>query len=132
MIAELYVVLEKMHDGKWSANLHTNGAGEFFTTFIGQEAAEKAALELRARRLTFMAFPLNSAEAFEAIYGEKGVDFSKGAIPVERSRFELAAEPLMRYMAHTHHPHTKVIVDSTSAELVEGLATHRTERYLVD
>jgi len=131
-LQELYVVLEGKADGSWSALLHTNGAGYHFTTFVGKEGADKAAAELNQRRDTFEVFPLNSAEAFQAIHGEKGIDFSKGVVPVDQDRFKLAAEPLMRYLAHTHHPHTKVIVDSTSAELLEGLCRHRTEKFLVD
>ena len=131
-LQELYVVLEWKADGSWSAFLHTNGAGSFFTTFVGKEGADKAAAELNQRRNTFKALPLNSAEAFQAIHGEKGIDFSKGVVPVDQDRFKLAAEPLMRYLSHTHHPHTKVIVDSTSAELLEGMCAHRTEKFLVD
>lgn len=131
-LPEIYVVLEGLPNGKWSAFLHTNGAGKFFTAFVGKEGAEKGAAELNHRRDCFRAFPLNSAEAFEAIYGTPGVDFSKGLLPVDKDRFALAAEPLIRYLSHTHHPHTKVIVDSTSAELVEGMAVHRTEKFLVD
>jgi hypothetical protein len=131
-LQELYVVLAGKADGSWSAFLRTNGAGHFFTTFVGKEGADKAAAELNQRHDFFEVFPLNSAEASEAIHGEKGIDFSKGGVPVDQDRFKLAAEPLMRYLSHTHHPHTRVIVDSTSAELLEGLCSHRTEKFLVD
>lgn len=129
---ELHVVLEKLRDGRWTANLHTNGDGYFFTTFLGKEGADKVAANLNQRRECFRSFPLNSAEAFEAIHGEKGVDFDAGCISVNQARFHAAAEPLIRYMARTHNPHTRVIVDSTSAELLEGLCAHMTEKYLVD
>jgi hypothetical protein len=46
--------------------------------------------------------------------------------------FEEAVEVVMAYLAENHHPHTKVIIDSDSAELVEGLATHRTEKFIKD
>lgn len=40
--------------------------------------------------------------------------------------FEHAAKPLIDYLTKNHHPHTKVIVTSESAELVEGLKMYRT------
>lgn len=39
--------------------------------------------------------------------------------------FEHAAKPLIDYLAANHHPHTKVIVTSDSAELVEGYKMYR-------
>ena len=129
---EIYVVLEGLPNGKWSAFLHTNGAGSSFMAFVGKEGAEEAAAVLNLQQDLFEVFPLNSAEAFEAIYGVPGIDYLAGRVPVNSDRFALAAEPLIRYLAHTHHPHTKVIVDSTSAELVEGMAVHRAEKFLVD
>jgi hypothetical protein len=126
-LQELFIVLQRLGDG--SLKLLANGpGGDLSGIFVGEEAAKKVADEWE----TFQAFPLNSAEAFEAIHGEKGIDFSKGLLPVESDRFRLAVEPLMRYMSHTHHPHTRVIVDSTSAELLEGMAVHRTDKFLVD
>jgi len=44
----------------------------------------------------------------------------------EVAAFNAAAQPLMLFL-RTLHPHTKVIVDSEGAELVEGLATSRNE-----
>ena len=32
-------------------------------------------------------------------------------------------KPLMKYLAENHHPHTKIILESNTAELVEGLKT---------
>lgn len=37
--------------------------------------------------------------------------------------FEAAARPLMKYLAENHHPHHTAIVDSTRAELFEGVKT---------
>lgn len=45
---------------------------------------------------------------------------------------EQAAIPLIKWLAENHHPHTKVIVDSTSAELMEGLSVVNTNKYLKD
>lgn len=38
--------------------------------------------------------------------------------------FEDAVKTLMKWLADNHHPHMKVIVDSTCAELVEGQKTY--------
>lgn len=50
----------------------------------------------------------------------------------EKKAFEDAVEPLIKFMAENHHPHTCVIVDSNSAALWEGLRTHRTDKFIVD
>jgi len=44
--------------------------------------------------------------------------------------FEQAARPLIRYLARNYNPHVKVIVDATSAELVEGQIGINTKEYL--
>jgi hypothetical protein len=38
---------------------------------------------------------------------------------------QAAARPLMDYLKKRHHPHLKAIVDSDSAEIVEGIACVR-------
>ena len=39
------------------------------------------------------------------------------------STFNTAAKPLIDWLSENCQPHTKVIVDGMSAELVEGIAT---------
>jgi len=46
--------------------------------------------------------------------------------------FEKCVRPLMKYLADKHHPHTWVIVSSTTSEIVEGVASFNTEDYLTD
>lgn len=41
------------------------------------------------------------------------------------NEFEFSAKPLIDYLVKNHHPHTKVIVTSDSAELVEGYKMYR-------
>ena len=50
----------------------------------------------------------------------------------QTKKFEEAARPLMKFLAENSHPHTKAIVDSTSAEAVEGICCVRTEAYIID
>ena len=40
---------------------------------------------------------------------------------INKEAFEEACRPLMQYLAENHHPHITVTVNSTRAELVEGL-----------
>ncbi|TGC28025.1 hypothetical protein [Escherichia sp. E1130] len=56
-------------------------------------------------------------------------------IPVyeqEVDSFAEAAEPLIKWMAESVHPHHSAIVTSTGAELLMSEKTHNTEKYLKD
>lgn len=49
------------------------------------------------------------------------------------SEFEEVARELMKFMAERHHPHTRVILNSTNAELLEGLqSTGQVFEYVID
>lgn len=48
------------------------------------------------------------------------------------AEFERVVRPLIKYMAENHHPHTKIIVEATGAELVEGVMNFPTTEYLKD
>ncbi len=50
----------------------------------------------------------------------------------QRAAFEEAAKPLIKFLCENCHPHTSVIVDSTGAELVEGIHVLKTEEFLKD
>lgn len=137
MLEELYVVLEINRDGGVCSLGHYNSANaKCFSVVVGAVGAKLEA-DLASSKWagcrTFKPFPLNSAEAFQAIYGVPGVaNRGDETLEVQEQRFRLAAEPLMRYLAHTHHPHAKAIVDADSAELVEGVCSHNTDKFLVD
>ena len=49
-----------------------------------------------------------------------------------RSSFESVCRPLIQWLAENIHPHHKVIVTSTSAELMQGESVVYTEEYLRD
>jgi len=51
---------------------------------------------------------------------------------VNRAAFIAAAEPLMKYLAENHNPHTTAIVTCTDAELVTGEMSHSTDAFLKD
>ena len=44
--------------------------------------------------------------------------------------FEKAVEPLMKYLAENHHPHTTIIVTSTDAEIVEAKMILTTNKFI--
>ena len=50
----------------------------------------------------------------------------------KQAEFEKLARPLIEYLCENHHPHTKVIIDCTTCEIVEGIELFNTEDYLVD
>ena len=59
----------------------------------------------------------------------------KLTIPVVNSSadFRENANPLLKYLAENHHPHTTAIITSTSIELVEGIKTeHKIYDYIQD
>lgn len=50
----------------------------------------------------------------------------------ERNEFEELVKPLMKWMAENLHPHTKIIIESNSAVLVEGILAVSTNEFIVD
>jgi hypothetical protein len=46
--------------------------------------------------------------------------------------FDEAVRPAMKWIAENCHPHTKIIIESNCAELVEGINVVKTDEYLVD
>ena len=50
----------------------------------------------------------------------------------ERKEFEKAVEVVMEYLANPKlfNPHIKIIIDSTSAEMVEGVISHSTDKFI--
>lgn len=51
---------------------------------------------------------------------------------MKQEEFEEAVRPLMKWMAENCHPHTKIIIESNVAELVEGVKVIQTNEYLID
>ena len=52
----------------------------------------------------------------------------------QRKEFEKIVKPVMEYLSNPEifHPHIKIIIDSTSAELVEGLSSVHTDEFIKD
>jgi len=52
--------------------------------------------------------------------------------PDQQAELLEAAKPLLRWLNENAHPHIKAIVDHTTVELVEGVATAKTDEFLKD
>jgi hypothetical protein len=54
-------------------------------------------------------------------------------IETPQEEFERLSRPLIKYLCENHHPHTKIVVTCTNAELLEGkMTTGHIEDYLTD
>lgn len=49
-----------------------------------------------------------------------------------RTEFELMVRPIMEWLNKVGHPHMKIIIDCTCAEIVEGLNAFETIDYVPD
>lgn len=52
--------------------------------------------------------------------------------PEQKASFQAAAEPMIQWLAKNLHPHAKVIIDSSSAELVEGSLSYVNPEHIPD
>jgi len=50
----------------------------------------------------------------------------------KRKEFEELSRPLIKWLNDNMHPHATIIIDTTHAELVEGVCAFTTEDYLKD
>ena len=50
----------------------------------------------------------------------------------KQNEFAEAAKPLIKFIADNFHPHVTVIVDCSSAEMLEGICSFRTEEFIKD
>lgn len=69
-------------------------------------------------------YELLDAETGKVIWAEEEKD--------EKFEFEKAAEPMIKYLAENHHPHMQVLIDSTSAILLEQEKRYTNSSYVVD
>lgn len=50
----------------------------------------------------------------------------------DMEEFEELSKPLIKFLNDTFNPHTKIIIDTTSAEIVSGECAFYTEEYVKD
>jgi len=50
----------------------------------------------------------------------------------KRKEFIELVTPVMKWMAENLHPHTKIIIEANSAELVEGEIAYVNNEFIVD
>lgn len=50
----------------------------------------------------------------------------------KRNEFIKVVEPVIKWMNENLHPHHTIVIDCTTAELLEGQMSHKTGKYLKD
>ena len=75
---------------------------------------------------------LTKEQFYKIIEGTKGIESIYGEFKKEPESFDETIKPVMKWLAENQHPHTKIILDSTNAELVEGIKSVVTNEYIVD
>lgn len=50
----------------------------------------------------------------------------------QRAEFGKLSDAMIKFINDNAHPHVKVIIDTTTAELVEGQRSYRTEEHWLD
>ena len=50
----------------------------------------------------------------------------------KKDDFAEIVEPMIEWLNNNHHPHTTIIIDCDSAELVEGIRCHKTDKFIKD
>ncbi|MCP5003710.1 MAG: hypothetical protein GY941_07115 [Planctomycetes bacterium] len=48
----------------------------------------------------------------------------------EVTEFEKVVKPVIKWLNENGHPHTKIIIDLTTAEMVEGVEAFETEEFI--
>lgn len=56
----------------------------------------------------------------------------KSPFEVDKSDFQKAVEPAIRYLFKNHDPHTKIYIDYSSAELLQGQMCHNLNSEIPD
>lgn len=62
----------------------------------------------------------------------EGSQRSKKSSSEDLKTFEETVKPVMKWLAENRHPHTKIILESNCAELLEGVESVVTNEFLVD
>ena len=51
---------------------------------------------------------------------------------LQNRTFEDIAKDMIKYLNENHHPHTRIVTDSSTCEIVEGLKCFHTTEYIKD
>ena len=100
------------------------------------EISERATLESKVAGISdeWRDACLNLASSANDLYSLTG-DIEQGikvAIKDQKVELETASRPLIKWLNDNHHPMTKIVVDGTSVEVLEGLVSFTTKDYLKD
>ena len=50
----------------------------------------------------------------------------------QRAQFEALSRPLIQWLNDNCHPHTTIVIEPDSAELLEGVSAFKTTEYIKD
>lgn len=93
------------------------------TLRIYKSCNEYAANDGVAPKDVISVIPLNSDNTMLAMFLDSDTH------PV---KFEDSSRHLMQYLGENHHPHTSVILNCLTAEIVEGIEVFNTDNYVLD
>lgn len=130
----------KTKSGKYAAQAYRWPSwwwiGYDYSLLRAEHAEEFALVDTKEEAQTILdSFEVHSKrlDVADIEYGD--VEVVKGPVRTynfNRKLFEEAAKPLMKYLNENHHPMTKIIIETDSAEVVEGCMSFRTEEFIKD
>jgi len=59
-------------------------------------------------------------------------DYMENDMVGTNEEFNEIVKPVMKWLAKNHNPHSTIIIDGSRAELVHGVYSHVTDKYIVD
>jgi hypothetical protein len=59
-------------------------------------------------------------------------NLKKASKEYNKKQFDKSVEVVMKYLCENHNPHSKVIIDGTTAELLYGKKVHITDKFIID
>lgn len=92
-----------------------NGRGDTYSTFCDEFGYQHE----RRRQVYSAVVALRSFATRESLAGSG-------------ETLESSVRPLMAWLSRNHHPHMRVIVDATSAEMLEGVESYNTDDFIGD
>lgn len=71
-------------------------------------------------------------DSFRALDSDMFSDVADEILNILSTDFDKAVEPAIRYLFKNHGPHTKIYIDYSTAELLQGQMTHNLDDEIPD
>lgn len=80
---------------------------------------------------------MSPSELIDKMYYDKRNELFKNKVEMTKeektkAEFDELVRPLIKWIAENQHPHTQILIDCTSAELLEGIMVLSTDEYIID